>query len=315
VPLPSIRSNEQEEVAVIAIMGAAGNVGGKVADRLLQAGKEIRVLQHARELADLRARGANIVAGDATNIGDLRELFAGVSAALVLLPDNVGDPSFVENRAAMSGAIRDALRAEGVSHVVALSAVGAARADAPGPPGGLHTFEQDLGELKKANLLVLRSASYMDYLLAALPMIQAQKVNGSAVSADARFPMVATKDVAREAAERLTQRDFNGHDVKILLGPEDVTMTEATKAIGERLGMPDLPYVAFPPDDVKGALIGSGMSEQAAGLIVDMQLALNNGVCFEGIQRTAESTAPTRLEDFLSEALSEDAMANSEATR
>jgi hypothetical protein len=48
----------------------------------------------------------------------------------------------------------------------------------------------------------------MDYLLAALPMIQTQKLNGSAVKADARFPMVATQDVAREAAERLTQLDF-----------------------------------------------------------------------------------------------------------
>jgi uncharacterized protein YbjT (DUF2867 family) len=300
---------------VIAIMGAAGNVGSKVADLLLQAGNEIRVLQHARELPQLHARGADVVTGDATNVHDLRGLFAGVSAALVLLPENVADPFFVENRATMSGVIRDALRAENVSHVVALSAVGAARADAPGPPGGLHAFEQELGELETVNMLVLRSAAYMDYLLAALPMIQAQKVNGSAVKADARFPMVATQDVAVEAAERLTERDFVGHEVKVLLGPEDVTMAEATKAIGERLDMPDLPYVTFPPDDVKGALIGAGMSEQVAGLIVDMQIALNEGVYFEGVRRTAESTTPTRLEDFLSKALSEDAMAKSEAPR
>jgi uncharacterized protein YbjT (DUF2867 family) len=300
---------------MIGIMGAAGNVGSKVADLLLEAGNEVRVLQHARELAQLRARGADVVMGDATNVHDLRGLFAGVSAALVLLPENVADPSFVENRATMSRAIRDALRAESVSHVVALSFVGAARADAPGPPGGLHAFEQDLGELETANLLMLRSTAYMDYLLAALPMIQTQKVNGSAVKADARFPMVATQDVAHEAADRLTQCDFAGHEVKVLLGPEDITMTEATKAIGERLGMPDLPYLAFPPGDVKGALIGAGMSEQVAGLIVDMQLALSEGVYFEGVRRTDESTTPTRFEDFLSKAMSEDAMKRSEATR
>ena len=215
----------------------------------------------------------------------------------------------------MSRAIRDALRAENVSHVVVLSAVGAGRADAPGPPGGLHAFEQDLGELETCNLLALRSASYMDYLLAALPMIQAQKVNGSATKADIRFPMVATQDVAREAAERLMERDFVGHAVKFLLGPEDITMTEATKAIGERLGMPDLPYVTFPPDDVRAALQGAGMSVQVAGLIVDMQLALNEGTYFEGIQRDPESTTPTRLENFLSEALSNEAMEKTELIR
>ena len=72
----------------------------------------------------------------------------------------------------------------------------------------------------------------MDYLLGALPMITSEKVNGSATKADVRFPMVATQDVAREAADRLKKMDFVGHEVKLLLGPEDITMTEATKAIG-----------------------------------------------------------------------------------
>lgn len=300
---------------MIAVMGAAGNVGSKVADLLLQAGNEVRVLKHFRDLTDLRERGADIVTGDALNVEDLRAFFAGVSAALVLLPENVADPSFVENRATISGAIRDALRAEGVSHVVALSTVGAERADAPGPPGGLHIFEQDLGKLEAANLLMLRSAAYMDYLLAALPMIRGQKVNGSGVRADVRIPMVATEDVAREAAERLKKRDFIGHEVKLLLGPEDVTMTQATQAMGKRLGMPDLPYLEFPSDEVKGALLGAGMSEQVAGLLVDMQLALNEGRYFVGVRRTAESATPTRLEDFLDQALSEAAMEKKETYR
>jgi len=116
-------------------MGAAGNVGSTVANLLLEAGQEVRVLEHARDLTEFRARGADIVKGDAMKVEGLRTLFAEVSAALVLLPENVADPCFVENRVAMSRAIRDALRAEGVSHVVALSAVGATRADAPGPTG------------------------------------------------------------------------------------------------------------------------------------------------------------------------------------
>ena len=58
----------------------------------------------------------------------------------------------------------------------------------------------------------------MDYLLAALPMIRDQHINGSAIRGDVRFPMVATLDVAREAVERLRHRDFTGHEVKFLLG-------------------------------------------------------------------------------------------------
>jgi nucleoside-diphosphate-sugar epimerase len=97
---------------VIAVMGAAGNVGSTVANLLLEAGQEVRVLEHARDLTELRARGADIVKGDAMKVEDLRRLFAEVSAALVLLPENVADPFFVENRVSMSRAISDALRAE-----------------------------------------------------------------------------------------------------------------------------------------------------------------------------------------------------------
>lgn len=288
---------------MIAVMGAAGNVGSKVADLLLRAGEEVRALEHTRELTELRERGAEVATGDAMSVEDLRAFFDGALSALVLLPENVADPAFVENRAAMSRAVRDALRASGVNHVVALSAVGAARADAPGPPGGLHDFERNLAELEAVSVLILRSAAYMDYLLASVPMIQAQRINGSAVKADVRFPMVATQDVAREAADRLARRDFAGHQVKLLLGAEDITMAGATNAIGARLGVPDLPYVEFPPEDVKGALLGTGMSEQVAGLLVDMQLALNEGRYFEGVRRTAESTTSTRLQDFLTQPL------------
>jgi len=83
-------------------------------------------------------------------------------------------------------------------------------------------------------------------------------------------------------------------------------MAEATRAIGVRLGLPDLPYVEFPPDGVKASLVGAGMSEEAAGLVVDVQLAFNEGRYFDGVHRTAASTTPTRLEDFLATALPTD---------
>lgn len=92
-------------------------------------------------------------------------------------------------------------------------------------------------------------------------------------------------------------------------------MSQATRAIGERLGIPELPYIEFPPDGVRSALLQAGMSEQVAGLMVDMQLALNEESYFAGVRRTAESTTPTRLEDFLSRALSEEAMEDSEVSQ
>jgi uncharacterized protein YbjT (DUF2867 family) len=116
--------------------------------------------------------------------------------------------------------------------------------------------------------------------------------------------MVATRDVAQEAAERLARRDFTGRQSRRLLGPEDVSMRQATRLIGSLLGMPELPYVQLPPADVQRGLVAAGMSEEAARLLVEMQLGINDGWFFGGLRRTAETATPTRLEEFLKEALS-----------
>lgn len=288
---------------MIAIMGAAGNVGSKVADRLLREDQDVCVFEHRRKLDGLAARGARVVSGDAVDPGNLGRLFDGAEAALVVLPENLADPDFTANRSRMSAAIADALAGSEVGQVVALSTVGAGLADAIGPPAGLRELEQRLSRLEGIDVLVLRSGFYMENLLAALPMVQAQNLNGGALDPDLPIPMIATRDVAGEAAARLLRRDFTGHQVKLLLGPEDVTMAAATRAIGERLGLPDLPYVQFPPDGVRAALAGAGLSEEVAALMVDMQLAMNRGWPFASVPRTAEAATPTTLETFLKEAL------------
>jgi uncharacterized protein YbjT (DUF2867 family) len=288
---------------MIAVMGAAGNVGSKVADQLLREDHDVRVLEHRRKLDGLAGRGAEVVTGAAVNPGDLRSLFDGADTALVLLPEDLADRDFAANRSRMSAAIADALAASRVGHVVVLSTVGAGLADVLGPAAGLRELEQRLSRLEDTELLILRSGFYMENLLAALPLVQSQNVNASAIDGDVPIPMVATRDVAAEAAARLLRRDVTGRQVKLLLGPEDVTMRAATRAIGDRLGLPDLPYVQFPPDGVRAALVGAGMSEEAASLMVDMQLAMNRGWPFASVRRTAEEATPTTLEAFLKETM------------
>jgi len=288
---------------MIAVMGAAGNVGSKVADLLLSQGQPVRVLEHRRRLDGPGARGAEVVTGDLADPGDLGVLLKDVEAALVLLPDVVTDPEFTATRSRMSRAIADALAGSGVRQVVALSTVAAGQAGATGPAAGLRELEERLSGLGDRNLLVLRSPFYMENLLASLPLIKAMGSNASAVDGDLELPMIATRDVAAEAAERLLRRDFRGQGAKLLVGPEDVSLRAATRALGQRLGLPDLAYVQFPPDGVRAALRGAGMSEEGASQMVELQLALNRSGPFAAVRAAADAVAPTRLAAFLDEAL------------
>ncbi|HYY07525.1 MAG TPA: FMN-dependent NADH-azoreductase, partial [Actinomycetota bacterium] len=234
---------------------------------------------------------------------DLQMLFKDVLGALVVLPDNVADPNYSANRTEMSRAISQALRARRVGHVVVASSVGADHDRGVGQVGGLHELEQLLFGLEGTDVLSLRAAWHMENLLAAVPMVKEQRVNGSAIKGDLRIPMIATVDIADRAAARLLRRDLLGDAVETVLGPEDVSLEEATRALGAALGIPELPYVQFPPEGVKAALQGIGMSEEFASLLVESQIATNDGRMLEGVERTPEATTPTRLEDFLAQAL------------
>ena len=289
---------------MIAVMGASGNVGGKTADLLLKQGHEVRVFgRSAERLEPLSQRGAEVVVGDVINLDDLQALFNDAESALVVLPDNVGDPNYVSNRSKMSRAITQALGDQNVGHVVFASSIGADRESGVGPINGLHELEGLLFGLGQTNVLSLRAAWHMENLLASIPMIQEQKINGGAVKSDHKMPMIATSDIAERAAPRLANRDFTGHTVETVLGPEDVTMAEATSALGGALGVPEVPYLEFPPEGVKEALQGIGMSEEFAGLLVESQIAINEDRVMDEVERTAGTTTPTTLDEFLKGAL------------
>src|SRR5690242_6623702 len=69
---PFILPDETDEMetrgegsTMIAVLGAAGHVGGTVAGLLLEQNEEIRVLEHVRSLRHFAERGAQVVRGDA----------------------------------------------------------------------------------------------------------------------------------------------------------------------------------------------------------------------------------------------------------
>jgi uncharacterized protein YbjT (DUF2867 family) len=285
---------------MIAVMGASGNVGSKVTDLLLDQDRDVRVFgRSAERLEAFGRRGAEVVVGNAINLDDLQMLFRNAEAALVVLPDDVTDPHYVSNRSQMSLAITQALRDQHVGHVVLASSIGANRDRGVGPVTGLHELEELVFALEDANVLSLRAAWHMENLLASLPMIQEQKINGGAVRGELRAPMIATVDIAERAAQHLLDRDFTGRTVETILGPEDVSMNEATQSLGAALGIPDLPYVEFPPEGVKAALQGMGMSEEFASVLVESQIGINEDRFMDDVERTADTTTPTRLDAFL----------------
>ncbi len=283
------------------IFGASGNTGGEIAKQLLAAHQKVRVVgRDSNKLQALTTKGADAAIGDLHDAEFLNRALAGAKAVYALIPPQYRAADFRAYQNAVGKLMADAIQKQGVKYVVHLSSVGADVPDGTGPIAGLHDQEQRLNAIKNVHVLHLRAAYFMENFLAGIGMIKTMGINGSAMKGDAKFAMIATRDIAAYATARLHKLDFQGQGVQYLLGERDLTVSEATRAIGKVIGKPDLPYVQFSYDQAQEGLTQMGLSPDVAKGFVEMSRAFNEGK-IKVPKRDAKNTTPTSIETFAAE--------------
>ncbi|MFA6148399.1 MAG: NAD(P)H-binding protein [bacterium] len=281
------------------VCGATGNIGSRIAEILLAAGESVRVVGRERvRLGPLAAKGADPWPGDLADTAFLERAFAGARGAFLLLPPRYDAPDFRAYQDQLGASLVSALSKARVPRIIALSSIGAHLAEGTGPILGLHALEGRLSALKDAEVVVLRPAYFMENHLWGIPLIRNQGIYGSPIRPDVPIPMVATADIADAAALMFIEGIFHGHTIRYLLGPKDLTMSEATRILGEAIGNPGLKYVRFSEDDARNAMAGAGMSGSVVEGMLEMQRGFNAGIIRPTRERNAESTTPTTLERF-----------------
>lgn len=284
---------------MITIIGATGHIGKRTAELLLKKGLKIRaVMRNAEKANDLKKKGADIVAGDVNDSNFLTTALRGSDAAFVMIPPNYGAPDMRADQNKTSESIVEAVKKSGVTHVISLSSIGAHLSAKAGPINGLYDHEQRLNKVDGVNVLYLRPGYFMENLLMNVGLIKNMGIVGGPLSADAKIPMIATNDIAVEVAERLGKRDFSGKTVRELMGQRDISMKEATRAIGQAIGKPDLNYVQFAYEDAEKAMVQMGLSADVARLMIEMNKGFNEGTIKPTQARGAETTTATSIEEF-----------------
>jgi uncharacterized protein YbjT (DUF2867 family) len=280
------------------ITGVTGNIGKVIAEKLLEKSQKVRAIgRDASRLKRLAELGAEISPGSLEDAEFLTKAFEGSSGLFAMIPPNLKTQNFGKYQDTIGEAITEALRRTAVRYVANLSSIGADVPAETGPIAGLHRQEIRLNQLDGSNILHLRPAYFMENFLGNIPLIKAMGINGSAFRADLLISMIATRDIGFHAAERLLTLDFQRKSVQYLLGPRDLTMTEATKILGRAIGKPDLQYVQFSYEDAENGIVQAGISRDVARSFVEMTKAFNDGV-IGPVQRTPQNTTPTSLEEF-----------------
>jgi uncharacterized protein YbjT (DUF2867 family) len=279
--------------------GATGNVGSKVAEALLAAGEPVRAIGRERvRLGTLAAKGAESWPGDIADPAFLTKAFTGARAVFAMIPPKHDALDFRGYQNRVGEALVSALSNARVPRIITLSSIGAHLSEGTGPILGLHDLEAKIDALLDAAVVHLRPTYFMENLLMSISIIRDHGINGSPVRADVPIPMVATKDIADAAAKLLLDGTFTGHTIRYLLGPRDLTMSEATRIVGETIGNPGLKYVQFPEEEARKAMAGMGLSGSAVEAMLEMQRGFNIGKIRPTQERNPANTTPTTLEEF-----------------
>lgn len=284
------------------VTGATGNTGSVVVSHLLSKGQKVRVIsRNAEHLKTWASKGAEPFVGDVTDTNAMTKAFTGAKAAYVMIPPDLKSRDYRTYQDRVTAALATALEGSRVEYAVSLSSVGADKPEKTGPVVELHHLEQRLNGLAGLNALHLRAGYFMENTLAQIEIIRAHAIAAGPLRGDLKLPMIAARDIGAAAADEMLKLDFRKQQTRELLGQRDISMSEAAAIIGKAIGKPNLNYVQLPDDQIRAAMIQSGLSESIANLLLEMAAALNSGYMRALEQRSARNTTPTSFETFVAE--------------
>jgi NAD(P)H dehydrogenase (quinone) len=240
-----------------SITGITGQVGGAAAHALLKAGKSVRaVVRDSAKGARWSAQGCELARAEIDDVRALTAAFTGAEGVFVLLPSSFDPaPGFPEVRRLAAG-LRTALTAASPARVVCLSTIGA-QARRENLLTQLSILEQELGNLPMP-VTFLRPAWFMENASWDVAAAREKGLFSSFLQPlDRRFPMVATADVGRVAAELLLETHPSARVVE-LEGPARVTPRQVGETLAAILGR-SVRMEVVPPEEWRELFLSQGM--------------------------------------------------------
>ncbi len=258
---------------MFAVMGITGNVGGAVANTLLQDGKKVRgIVRDESKAQAWKDKGVEIVTADYDD--HLTAAFTGVEGVFCMIPPNiVPDPGFPDSVARIA-AIKKAILAAKPSRAVFLSSIGGEKPSGLGLVTTAHLLEDELGSTGVPSAF-LRAGSFMENILHSIPAARATGMYFAFYQPlEHPFPLVATDDIGRIAAETLLQT-WQGNRVIEISGPAYYSSNDVAAALAKALDKP-ITGVAVPRETWIDTLAQNGIPADRSGAYIEMTDSVNS---------------------------------------
>jgi uncharacterized protein YbjT (DUF2867 family) len=255
-------------MSIFVVAGATGHVGSVVSRELLAVGHKVRaIVRNVDKAKALASQGADLLAGELSDVGFLTRAMRGADGAFLLLPpaNDAPDVRALQDRVAQVQAV--AVAESGIRHVVLLSSWGAEKPAGTGPIVGLHVLEE---ALKKTGAIstFLRAGSFTENLLNVLPAAQHQGILPNFFPPEHKLATVATRDIAAVAARTLLSPPA-ATQVVYVLGTHEYSAVDQAAYLSKKLGK-EIKLLNLPVSAASGAIQQGGVGVSMANLLQEM---------------------------------------------
>lgn len=286
----------------IAIAGATGNIGSTTARQVALSGATPILLgQNIDRLNGLNIAGAIASVADISNTAELTKATHDADALLLLVPPVPAVASLKEWYDKITAAGIAAVQANNIKRVVLISSLGVSTTANLGTITYCGIMEEALDKLG-VNVLALRPGYFMENFL-----LQAQSIkeNGEfsfTYDASHDIPFISTEDVGNIAARYLLDPTWAGHWKLNLMGPENLTLSDAALRLSSLTGK-TVRYRQASFEEVKSQFNNMGIGETVQNEIIDLFKALGDPNGAYATPRTPEAYTPTSFEQFVADKL------------
>ena len=282
----------------IIIGGAAGNVGLRITEKIINAGAEaVLLVHHPASVPPPLAAKATVVTVDMADSAAVVTASQGADALFWLVPPFAGAPDWEQWYHVVGGSGAAAVRENHIPRAVLLSSLGAGM----GP--GLSTVSY-VGDTERrfnetgASVVHLRPGYFMQNFLLQANAIRTQGVVSFPYAEDHDIPFVSAADIAAVAAQYLLSAEWAGQWNCNLMGAANLTLPECAALISEAWGHP-VAYRRQSYEELQRDLAGFGVPPHAQQELAALFQALGDPNGAYATPRTPEAVTPTTFQEFV----------------
>ncbi|RBL90495.1 NmrA family NAD(P)-binding protein [Chitinophaga flava] len=277
----------------IVLTGSLGNISKPLAEMLVKEGHQITLIStDPNKQARIQAIGAQPAIGSIQDLSFLIKTFTGADVVYCMNPLDFATRDLDAWDSNMDNYIQ-AIRETGVKRVIVLS----------GWISHLLTSiqpEKKFEALKEVSVTLVRPGPFYTNFYHLKDMIRHQGMIVSNYGGEDLIAFVAPEDIAAAITGEINTPAAAGLKV-LYVASEELTCTQAAQIIGEAIGIPHLPWIALPGEQVKQTLEATGISPEVAGLLVEMQENMHNGKAQQDYYLNRPILGKRKLRDFARE--------------